>query len=171
MRKENYWLKCRNTRKCIKNNKCKLQTCKRQLRKVKRRTKLLEENICSLKGENLFSRIFNEDQTVALRKMQAKKTTKFIKWTNSTVTKSLKLKFSCGNNGYQELLKQGYPLPSVRTLQRRLQTLKFDSGIVDEVFQFLKIKVQCFESHERDCTLVLDEMTITPGTTWDSSLN
>jgi len=47
----------------------------------------------------------------------------------------------CGNNGYEELLKQNIPLPSLRTLRRRLQNLKFSTGILHEVFKFLRIKI------------------------------
>jgi hypothetical protein len=67
-----------------------------------------------------------------------------MKWSNDTVTKALKLKFACGSSGYEELLKQNFPYPSVRTLQRRLKRLKFNSGILNEVFNFLKIKVESF---------------------------
>ena len=119
----------------------------------------------------ILQKLFNKDQLLALKKKQDKKSTKFMKWSNETITNALKLKFSCGNNGYKELLQQGFPLPSIRTLQRRLQNLKFDSGVLYEVFEFLKIKVEAFELHERDCVLVLDEMAITPGNVFDTSLN
>lgn len=93
-----------------------------------------------------------------------------MKWSNSTLTKSLKLKFSCGISGYNELLRQGYPFLSIRTLQRRLENLKFDSGILHEIFSFLELKVASFGPHEKDCVLVMDEMAITPGTSYDTSL-
>lgn len=97
---------------------------------------------------------------------------KFVKWSNATIKKALKLKFACGNNGYDEILKQKIPLPSLRTLRRRLQNLKFDSGILYEVFNFLKIKVDTFSSpHEKDCVIVLDEMAISPANVFDTSLN
>lgn len=119
----------------------------------------------------MLKQVFNNDQISALKKKKLKKTTKLMKWTNDTVTKSLKLKFSCGGSGYSELIKQGYPLPSIRTLQRRLQNLKFDSGILNEVFSFLKLKVENFSTYEKDCVLVLDEMAITPGKMYDTSLS
>ncbi|KAJ4426849.1 hypothetical protein ANN_26648 [Periplaneta americana] len=113
----------------------------------------------------------HEESTTKLARKQQGKTNMFAKWSNVTITKALKLKFSCGGSGYEELLKQGYPLPSVRTLQRRLQNLKFDSGISREVFEFLRIKVESFESHEKDCVLILDEMAITSGNVYDCSLS
>lgn len=114
--------------------------------------------------------MFNQDQILALKKKQVRKSTKLMEWSNSTLTKSLKLKFSCGISGYNELLRQGYPIPSIRTLQRRLENLKFDSGILHEIFSFLELKVASFGPHEKDCVLVMDEMAITPGTSYDTSL-
>jgi len=120
------------------------------------------------KQQSRLSSIFNNDQMKAL----SRKSTIFMKWTNETVKKALKLKFACGNNGYNEILLQNIPLPSLRTLRRRLQNLKFDSGILDEVYDFLKIKVESFKcEYERECVLIMDEMAITPASLYDTSLN
>lgn len=54
-------------------------------------------------------------------------------WCSDTVKKALKYKFVCGNAGYEEIARD-WPLPSLRTLSRRLDGLKFQSGILDEVF-------------------------------------
>lgn len=68
--------------------------------------------------------------------------------------KAYKLKFARGTSGYQELLKQKLPLPSLRTLSRKLEGLKFQLGICNEIFEdfeFLKIKVSQFEKEiDRD---------------------
>lgn len=145
---------------------------KNKLRRAKSKIKQLEKNIQQNKNihQNI-SQIFNEDQLKALRKLDAEKSTKFMKWSNETVVKSLKLKFACGTSGYEELLNQKLPYPSVRTLRRRLQNLKFDSGILHEVFKFLRYKMESFNENEKDCILVLDEMAISPGNTYDTSLN
>lgn len=75
-----------------------------------------------------------------------------MKWFNSTVMKALKLKFSSGNNGYGELLKQNILLPSLRTLRRRLQNLKFGTGVLHEVFKFLQIKIETLKNEpEKEC--------------------
>jgi hypothetical protein len=90
---------------------------------------------------------------------------------NETVVNVLRLKFSCSENGYEELLRQKLPLSSARTVQRRLQNLNFDSGILDEVLKFLDTKVQTFAPSKRDCALVLDEMSIMSASVYDISLN
>lgn len=74
------------------------------------------------------------------------------------------MKFSCGTSGYLELLKQRHPLPSLRTLTRRLENLKFRSGLIDEIFYFLRIKVSQFgKETDKDSMLVLDEMSVIAG--------
>lgn len=91
-----------------------------------------------------------------------------MKWSHTTIVKALKLKFSCGNNRYEELLKQNIPLPS----QRSFQILKFDSGILHEVFKFLNLKIVSFKNiHEKYCVLIMDEISITPSNLFDVSLN
>ncbi|XP_039304899.1 THAP domain-containing protein 5 [Solenopsis invicta] len=73
--------------------------------------------------------------------------------------------------GYEELLRH-MPLPSLRTLRRRLQNVKFNSGILDEMFEFLKLKVACFKNNlDKHCILVMDEMSITPSKIFDPSTN
>ena len=57
-----------------------------------------------------------------------------------TVQKALQLKFRCGG-GYQALLDQGLPYPSESTLNRRMSCVNFQSGILDDVFEMMKIKV------------------------------
>lgn len=142
----------------------KINHYKKQLRYVSDKLKKNETN----NSAKLLNSVFNSNQIEAL----SRKSTKFMKWSHPTIVKALKLKFSCGNNGYEEILKQKIPLPSQRTLRRRLQTLKFDSGILDEVFRFLEIKIQTFkDTHEKECVLIMDEMAITPLNVFDVSLN
>lgn len=71
----------------------------------------------------------------------------------------------------RELLNQGFPLPSLRTLNEKLDGWKFTSGISDEIFQFLKFKISSFKSDkDRDCLIVLDEISITSGIQYDASV-
>lgn len=93
-------------------------------------------------------------------------------WCNNTLIKAYKLKFACGTKGYEELLKANFPLPSIRILSRKLESLKFESGVISEISEFMKITISRFEKEiDKHCTLVLDEMSITPGSFYDSSTN
>ncbi|XP_077260888.1 uncharacterized protein LOC143896747 [Temnothorax americanus] len=88
-------------------------------------------------------------------------------WCNETLQKAYRYKFAYGSSGYEEIARD-LPLPSLQTLRRRLQRLQFDSGILNEVFDFLAIKVSQFQSGlDKFCGIILDEMKITPGHTFD----
>lgn len=91
-------------------------------------------------------------------------------WSHKTVYRALQLKFVCGNNGYEQLIQQGHPLPSLRTLRRRLEDFKFEPGISKEMFEFLARKKPYFENEtDLECGLVFDEMAITPKKCYNSS--
>lgn len=109
------------------------------------------------------------NQYLIVTKLELFKKKIFKSWSNETVTKAFKLKFSCGNAGYQEILRQKIRVPSLRTLSRRLENLKFDSGILDQVFDFLQIKVASFNEHEKVCGIVLDEMSIATSNIYGTS--
>lgn len=60
-------------------------------------------------------------------------------------------------------------MPELRTLRQKLEGLQFHSGILHEVFHFLKMKISFFTDNNTECSLVLDEMSITPGQVYDNS--
>ena len=65
----------------------------------------------------IFQTLFTEDQIEHLvLRMENGDKSKPGKYSKTTIKKALCLKFTCGNAGYDELLKQGIPLPSRRTL-------------------------------------------------------
>ncbi|XP_011686833.1 PREDICTED: uncharacterized protein LOC105449358 [Wasmannia auropunctata] len=112
--------------------------------------------------------LLNNDQI----KMLGCEYKKMPKWCDSTLVKAYQLKFSCGQSGYKELLKHGFPLPSLRTLNQKLENLKFQSEILHKVFEFLHIKIsQLKNDRDRDCLLVLDEINISASTVFDISTN
>ena len=41
-------------------------------------------------------------------------------WSEETVDRALELRVACGDQGYTELIEQGYPFPSMKTLQTRM---------------------------------------------------
>lgn len=131
----------------IRRLKLKVSSLQRKVRKLKFS---LEETTRAL---NVF---LNPDQIQAL----GKKSTRGHKWSNATCKSALQVRFSCGVKGYNNLMKLGYPLPSDRTLTRRLEDFKFHPGIQTEVFEFLKLKVALLNDTERFCVLLLDEMVI-----------
>ncbi len=92
-----------------------------------------------------------------------RRTTKGMKWNNDTIKKALKIHFAAGPTGYKTLQELQIPFPAIRTLQRRMECIKFEPGVLTEVFDFLKLKVDGLADLERECVLSLDEMAITPS--------
>ena len=65
---------------------------------------------------------------------------------------------------YEDLIKDGYPLPCVRTLQKRTEHLKFDPGVFDDVIKMMGEKITNTNSKfERFFTLALDEVALKSG--------
>lgn len=104
---------------------------------------------------NAFNRTFNSDQVDML--LYEKKRSK--QWSDKTVTESLQTKFVCGSKGYEHQ-RTKYPLPSERTLQRRVEDLDFKPAILYDVLELLKLKVNTMLPVDLDCGLIFDEMSI-----------
>lgn len=83
----------------------------KKMKALRYTNRMLKNIIDNDKYKKAISLIFNEDQINALFKK-----THIRNWSNKTIQRVLKLKFACGVNGYKELLQQGIPLPSLRTL-------------------------------------------------------
>ncbi|XP_025153599.1 uncharacterized protein LOC112588313 [Harpegnathos saltator] len=120
-------------------------------KKLEERNEKLQQRIMLLRKQNKVLR----SQIQSLQKSD----------TNNKYKQVLKkLRFACGITGYEELLQQKIPLLSLRTLQRRIENLKFESGISNDMFHFLQMKVSTFQNDtDRECGLVLNEMSITPN--------
>lgn len=54
---------------------------------------------------------------------------------------------------------------------RRLQNICFLPGVLEEVLEVLKRKVETMEDVEKDCVLFMDEMEISQGFDHDRSLD
>lgn len=94
------------------------------------------------------------------------------RWSKKAIKKALRIKFSSTNSGYQKLIKQNIPLPSTRTLRQSLEGVNFIPGILDDIFDAMKDKVQQFaDQRQRDCMLGIDEMSLTPGEQPDPCTN
>ncbi|XP_061701279.1 uncharacterized protein LOC133514048 isoform X1 [Syngnathoides biaculeatus] len=94
--------------------------------------------------------VFNNNQ---LENMSKKSSCSF-KWSMDTYRKALKLRNACGKTGYDELLRQGYPLPSLRSLRRK-DVVSMESQIQEET-----LKTSSTNDNERDCSVALDETAI-----------
>lgn len=136
---------------------------KASIRSLKRQVKSGREKLDSMSK----IKFLNEDQ----KKVMTRKTSRGCAWSEKTIRTSLQIKHACGTAGYELLRSLSYPLPSNRTLIRRLQNIHFLPGILHEVFDVLKRKVEAMEDIEKDCVLFMDEMEIAQGYAHDRSLD
>lgn len=137
-----------------------IQTLRQRNQQQQKNMKRLRQKLQRSKKHSFrdaVSKLFNPEQ-VRLLQGDVKRVRQ---WTERSIVDSFEVRFACGAKGYKFLRdKKNYPFPSIRTQQVYLQNLHFDSGILTEVFVLLKNKVQCMSKPERDCGLVLDEMSI-----------
>lgn len=102
--------------------------------KILKNTIYISENKSSNKYKKALQSVFTDCQIKAL--FTKKRCVRM--WSNDIIQRALQLKFVCRNNEYKELIRQGYPLPNIRTLQRRLENFQFQSRISEQMLQFQK---------------------------------
>ncbi|KAH7959027.1 hypothetical protein HPB49_007361 [Dermacentor silvarum] len=107
----------------------------------------------------------NTDQIQSLKKNTMRGTP----WTEKTLRKSLHLRLACGKQGYKLMREIGQPLPAERTLQHHLQNYKFQPGLLHDLMPAFALKVGQMEPEERHATLMIDEIQLTPGLSYDAS--
>jgi len=90
---------------------------KKKMKALKSKIRMLENQINNDKYKKALKSVFTDDQIKALL---AKKHN-VRSWSEDTIHRGLRLKFICGANGYEELIRQGIPLPNLRTLRRKLK--------------------------------------------------
>lgn len=156
-----------NEKKNSKGLRDKLRLVRQQSSRVIKKQQLLHQNKFS--KENILNTVFNDDQFDLLVRRTNNKGLQGIRWSNKTVEKSLKWRFICGGTGYDEIRKT-IPLPSQRTLSKKIENLKFEHGILFEVFELLQYKVTEMNYQDRECVIMTDEMAIEEGIDYDSSL-
>lgn len=105
--------KCEEDMKVLKKT---LKLTRNILKETKRKNKILEKRL-----QRKIFKIFNEDQQIFLTYRNQRGAT----WSEQTISKALKLYVACGQKGYDEIRRQNLPYPSIRTLQHRIQGLKF----------------------------------------------
>lgn len=132
---------CTNTARITASN-CKtydekyVTKLRKTLNKVLQRNKILKRKL--REKDARLKKIFNDDQYWFL----AHNTQRGVgSWSSNTINKALRLYMAGGQKVYDELRRQNLPYPSIRTLQHRLQGLKFKPGILDDVYNMLQTKV------------------------------
>lgn len=112
-----------------------LKRLQNELKAAKAQIASLQKQIANL--EENFKTFFSEDEIHLLKYG----THRGKEWSEESVQKALKLYMACGSKGYEELCRQKFPLPAIRTLQHRIENLKFEPGLLEDIFELLKFKV------------------------------
>ena len=90
-------------------------------------------------------------------------------FSSATMKRSIQLYYTCGTSGYKLLLDQGHPLPSVRTIQRYMKKVPFQTGTLHAIIEKMRTKVEKMHPKERNIALVVDEISLQPKREYDSS--
>lgn len=107
---------------------------RKQLRSLKGKLKHLEEIRDESKVLSRLKTIFNDDQMLILVKGENTR----VNWSDETMEKALKLRLTCGEAGYTELLRQNIPLPSSKCLQNAIKISRFTQSFSKQVVHYLQ---------------------------------
>jgi Transposase protein len=128
---------------------------------------LSENHLKNLKAN--LSTFLRDDQINKL-KMKNGSCSRCSEWSTETIQHALSIRTAVGRNGYEHLRKLGYPLPSYRTLCRRLESAPFAPGIQSDVIEWLKCKLADKKDHHKECVLLVDEMQLKQRVEYDKGL-
>lgn len=107
---------------------------------LRERNKTLEESREKLNSR--LSKFLTPDQIEALEKPPRK-------WSNESVIKALKIRFAVGVHGYNFLTSNNHPLPSNSTLTRRVRNFRVETGVMKNMLEPLKQKVETMRLIDR----------------------
>ena len=130
----------------------------------------MENEVRSLKAtieekDKLLSSFLSEEQISSLYVNRRR----ISHWSNEAIIKALKIRFTLGKHCFNYHRNTGYPLPSYSTINKRIQNIKLDFGVLNVIFELLKTKVENMEVADRNCCLLIDEMEISDIQEFDAS--
>ena len=138
-----------------------IKRLREQVRSLRR--KLNAEKRCSQALTQNLKKFMNDDQVQCLRLASRRAA----RWSNETVKKALQIRCATGAQGYSHLVKEGYPLPSYRTLCEKVENAQFKPGLQRDIIEWLRVKLADQASMNKDCVLALDEMQLRPTIEYD----
>ncbi len=106
--------------------------------------------------------LLNEDQVQSL-------TQKVTEWSPETITKGLKYRYAVGVHGYKFLRQNGWPIPGYSTLTSRTRHFTLQCGLIKDMFEPLKTKIQEMEPEDRISFLSMDSMEIHKQEVYDKT--
>jgi len=98
--------------------------------------------------------MFTESQ---IRKLENGR--KRVKWTQEDISNAISL-HTAGPRAYDYLIKKGFPLPGISTLDKWLQTVDMKPGLLDFAIDSI-FKTVDMDDNDKICILTFDEMKLT----------
>lgn len=89
----------------------------------------------------------SESQVTRLQR----KSSRGMKWDIDAIREGLILRVKCGSSGYHEFVSRCPLYPSLRSLQQAVQCIRFDSGMLEDVFNMLDVLGRTMPDMQRDC--------------------
>lgn len=150
----------------------KLRKLEEENQRLLKENESLKQNSCNseirdstVHGEirNILKPLFSDTQINAI----IKKNKKTKVWTDEDISSALTLR-SLSPRCYKYLrTKKGFPLPSVSTLNQRVQNFDCEPGLLSSVLALLKSKSEMLGNLEKISVLSLDEMSIEKQWSYD----
>ena len=139
----------------------------------KDKIRLLEEKVAKLEEENctLKRRLSGAEKLFCPEQLDllCGYIKRVKKWPDHVIQQSIHKYFYCGTKGYQLLRDQGYPLPAIDTIVKRLQKFQYLPGTLAENFQLLSHQSNFMEPEDKYATLIQDEASIQPRIEYNPS--
>lgn len=138
---------------------------------------VLEEQITALKEEiallkslsvqdkaylNVYENIFTRGQVTYL------KSGKCLNWDSEDIAKAVTLRSLSKKAFHYTTRVLNYPLPSERTIQRRLSVVKCQPGVIELSLRIMREQVPFFNDGEKDIILSFDEMKVQSTICYDN---
>lgn len=107
---------------------------------------------------NAASKLFTADQ---IDKLLGRS---IVEWSDLSIQKSMAISAHVSNTGYEFLIKQGYPLPCLRTIQLKKADMNIRPGIMTSVLDVMEQQYAAANASEdeRHAVIMVDETAIKP---------
>ncbi|XP_036318455.1 uncharacterized protein LOC118733236 [Rhagoletis pomonella] len=131
----------------------KIQVLKRRLEKTAQECANMEEKLNGIFTSGQINKMKNADKRQY--------------WDENDIAQSITLR-AASAKAYKLLYRKGFPLPSIRTLQKWAQKIDVSRGLIEPVFKLLAASTQMDET-QKLCVLSFDESKIKKSYCYDKS--
>ena len=96
--------------------------------------KIRELEFANSELKQTIKRVFNDDQ---MKKLGGSS----VEWSTDTVCEALKIRYACGESGYEYLRRKNYPLPAICIIDKYIGELKIPNTVLNECSELMKSRM------------------------------